>query len=86
MEHTYQNFLTEDIYVEQFHIHASFTEENGAVYIVTPEQKILFPMLYKPELHDALLIAAEQWLYTHLSYQTMHTELMKTVKKQDEVS
>ena len=71
MEHTYQDFLKEIIYVEKFHTHASFTEEGGEVYIVTPDQKILFPMLYKPELHEMLLEAARQLLQVHLTEQEM---------------
>ena len=63
MEYSYSDFLQTKITSEAYGTVGSFLEEDGLVYIITEDGlKIPFPMLYKEELHQYLLIAAEQRL------------------------
>lgn len=62
MKHSYEEFLNSTIKSEDGSVSATFKEKDNHVYIVTPEFELLFKMLYKPELHDYLLIAAQQLL------------------------
>ena len=67
MNHSYKEFLNSTITSEDGNVTASFKEKDGEVYIVTKEFEILFSMLYKPELHEYLLIAAQQLLDVKLT-------------------
>lgn len=67
MNHSYKEFLNSTITSEGGSVTASFKEKDGEVYIVTKEFEILFSMLYKPELHEYLLIAAQQLLDVKLT-------------------
>lgn len=67
MNHSYKEFLNSTITSEDGSVTASFKEKDGEVYIVTKEFEILFSMLYKPELHEYLLIAAQQLLDVKLT-------------------
>lgn len=66
MDHSYEEFLKSTIKSEDGTVSASFKEVDGKVYIIAPEFEILFKMLYKPELHEYLLIAAQQLLDVYL--------------------
>lgn len=66
MNHSYEEFLNSIIKSEDGTVTATFSERDGKVYIVAPEFELLFKMLYKPELHEYLLIAAQQLLDVNL--------------------
>lgn len=80
MKHTYSEFLKTKIQSKKSNISATFQEENGTVYIITPEFKMPFEMLYTEETHNYLLIAAQQLLDIKLSEIEAEKEVKKIVK------
>lgn len=84
MVHSYEEFLNSTIKSEDGTVTATFSERNGKVYIVTPEFELLFKMLYKPELHEYLLIAAQQLLDVNLEKNKAKVETEKLMNKINE--
>lgn len=81
MNHSYEEFLNSTIKSEDGPVTATFLEKNGKVYIVTPEFEFLFKMLYKPELHEYLLIAAQQLLDVKLEKDKAKAEVQEIASK-----
>lgn len=81
MSHSYEEFLNSTIKSEDGSVTATFLEKSGRVYIVTPEFEFLFKMLYKPELHEYLLIAAQQLLDVKLEQNRTKAEAQEIANK-----
>lgn len=81
MSHSYEDFLNSTIKSEDGSVTATFLEKNGKVYIITPEFELLFKMLYKPELHEHLLIAAQQLLDVKLEKDKEKAEAQEIADK-----
>jgi len=62
---TYENFLKEKIVLDNG-ICGSFLEEDGNVYIISGNHKILFKMKFKEEYYDVLLKASKELLFAYL--------------------
>lgn len=81
MNHSYEEFLNSTIKSEDGTVTATFSERDGKVYIVAPEFELLFKMLYKPELHEYLLIAAQQLLDVKLEKDKAKAEVHEIASK-----
>lgn len=62
---TYNDFLKEKIILDDGTM-GTFLEEDGKVYIVSGNHKILFKMKFKEEYYDALLEASRELLFAYL--------------------
>ncbi len=63
--HTYKEFLQEKIITDQKTV-GYFKEENHQLFIVSNDICVPFSCVYKPQLHEALLIAAKHTLEMEL--------------------
>lgn len=79
--HTYEEFLNTKILSEDGTVTASLEDRDGKVYIVAPDFELRFKMLYKEELHDVLLIAAQHLINIKLREDKIHTDALATIAK-----
>lgn len=80
-KHTYEEFLNTKVSSKDGTVTASLEDRNGEVYIVAPDFELRFRMLYKEEVHDILLIAAQHLIDIKLREDKIHADALATIEK-----